>query len=326
MLQSLGLGEKDHKVYRALLLHPDWGISDIGQSVGLPELEVRGTLDRLTNLALLHSVSGTERYFPANPEIGISLHLQKVEAELDERRALLSRDRAALAELTSDYAALWRQAETAGVERLDGVEAVRIRLQELSQRAGSEVHALMPGGALSPAALEACRPLDQQNLARGVRLQTVYLDSVRNDHATVEYATWLAGLGGETRTAPVLPLRLIVCDGSVAVIPVNINASSQGAFVIHLRSMVTAFDELFRLIWERASALGEAPPGSIDGPSERDHALLKMLQEGVTDEGMSRKLGVSLRTVRRIMADLMKRLNAQSRFQVGTEAVRRGWI
>ncbi|WP_234373185.1 LuxR C-terminal-related transcriptional regulator [Streptomyces sp. H-KF8] len=51
-----------------------------------------------------------------------------------------------------------------------------------------------------------------------------------------------------------------------------------------------------------------------------------MLGDGLTDEGISRKMGVSIRTVRRTMADLMRRLNAQSRFQAGTEAVRRGWI
>ncbi|MFF6867959.1 LuxR C-terminal-related transcriptional regulator [Streptomyces sp. NPDC003444] len=50
-----------------------------------------------------------------------------------------------------------------------------------------------------------------------------------------------------------------------------------------------------------------------------------MLEDGLTDEGISRKTGVSIRTVRRTMADLMKRLNAQSGFQVGAEAVRRGW-
>jgi len=51
-----------------------------------------------------------------------------------------------------------------------------------------------------------------------------------------------------------------------------------------------------------------------------------MLENGFTDEGISRKMDVSIRTVRRTMADLMKRLNAQSRFQAGAEAVRRGWI
>jgi hypothetical protein len=35
---------------------------------------------------------------------------------------------------------------------------------------------------------------------------------------------------------------------------------------------------------------------------------------------------VSLRTARRMMADLMSRLDSRSRFQAGSEAVKRGWL
>ena len=41
---------------------------------------------------------------------------------------------------------------------------------------------------------------------------------------------------------------------------------------------------------------------------------------------IARKLGISLRTVRRRMAELMSDLGADTRFQAGVEAVRRGWL
>ncbi|MFD0567083.1 hypothetical protein ACFQ2M_37865 [Kitasatospora saccharophila] len=47
---------------------------------------------------------------------------------------------------------------------------------------------------------------------------------------------------------------------------------------------------------------------------------------GHTDESAGRKLGLSLRTVRRMMQDLMNRLGAESRFQAGAQAVRNDWI
>ncbi|WP_324605222.1 helix-turn-helix transcriptional regulator [Streptomyces sp. NRRL WC-3549] len=78
------------------------------------------------------------------------------------------------------------------------------------------------------------------------------------------------------------------------------------------------------MVWERATPLGDAPSPTHEGPSERDLALLKMLQDGFTDEGIARKPGVSIRTVRQLMADLLKRLSAQSRAQAGAEAVRLG--
>ena len=54
--------------------------------------------------------------------------------------------------------------------------------------------------------------------------------------------------------------------------------------------------------------------------------LLEQLARGAKDEQIARTLGLSLRTVRRRVADLMDDLGAGSRFQAGVEAVRRGWI
>ncbi|MEV5463379.1 LuxR C-terminal-related transcriptional regulator [Streptomyces sp. NPDC002788] len=158
-------------------------------------------------------------------------------------------------------------------------------------------------------------------------MRTVYLDSVRNDPATVEYATWLASVGGETRTAPTVPMRMILCDHEAAVIPLDADDSRKGALLIRYPSMVRALEELFDLVWENARPLGTvARDASENAPTDRDAALLRMLAAGLTDEGIARKMGVSLRTIRRNTAELQKRLGVQSRFQAGAEAVRRGWM
>jgi DNA-binding NarL/FixJ family response regulator len=47
---------------------------------------------------------------------------------------------------------------------------------------------------------------------------------------------------------------------------------------------------------------------------------------GAKDETIARQLGVSLRTVRRRVAELMDELGASTRFQAGMEAVRRGLL
>ncbi|WP_105975263.1 helix-turn-helix domain-containing protein [Streptomyces geranii] len=326
MLETIGIDRSTHDVYRALLLHPSWTLEEVGRQTGLTSPEVRSALDRLTQLSLLHEAAD-HQFVPVSPEVILSPLLLRREAELDEQRARLSQDRAALATLASEYATLAAHRGDSGVERLEGLDAVRVRLMELAHRATSEVRTFVPGGALSAAALEAGRPLDEQNLTRGVRMRTVYLDSVRNDTPTVEYATWLAAQGGETRTVPALPMRMILCDSSAAVIPIDADNSRQGALLIRYPGMVRALEELFDLVWESAVPLGTAPQSSPeDAPSDREAALLRMLAAGLTDEGIARKMGISLRTVRRNTAELQKRLGVQSRFQAGAEAVRRGWL
>jgi DNA-binding NarL/FixJ family response regulator len=54
--------------------------------------------------------------------------------------------------------------------------------------------------------------------------------------------------------------------------------------------------------------------------------LLRQLLSGAKDEQIARTMGLSLRTIRRRIADLMIELGADTRFQAGAEAVRRGWL
>jgi DNA-binding NarL/FixJ family response regulator len=68
-----------------------------------------------------------------------------------------------------------------------------------------------------------------------------------------------------------------------------------------------------------------AGPGHRLTEEERKRTL-ELLALGGKDEAVARHLGVSLRTVRRRVADLLEELGATTRFQAGMEAVRRGWI
>ncbi len=51
-----------------------------------------------------------------------------------------------------------------------------------------------------------------------------------------------------------------------------------------------------------------------------------MLAQGHKDEACARNLDVSVRTVRRMVADLTERVGAGSRFELAILAARGGWI
>ncbi|MGW4381014.1 response regulator transcription factor [Kitasatospora sp. NPDC004531] len=59
-------------------------------------------------------------------------------------------------------------------------------------------------------------------------------------------------------------------------------------------------------------------------PMERQ--LLVLLAQGLTDAAAAKRLSVSVRTERRMVAELMHRLGASSRFDAGVRAARRRWI
>ncbi|GAA4712449.1 helix-turn-helix transcriptional regulator [Phytohabitans rumicis] len=81
-------------------------------------------------------------------------------------------------------------------------------------------------------------------------------------------------------------------------------------------ALLAALSALFELYWERAV------PVSVRAEAD----VLPLLVAGLTDQEIAAKLGWSHRTVRRRVRDLMARLGAQTRFQAGYAAVRRGWL
>ncbi|MEU6974487.1 MULTISPECIES: helix-turn-helix transcriptional regulator [unclassified Streptomyces] len=322
----IGQDETCVDVYRLVITQPRWGIAEIAAELGAAESTVRGCLDKLAELSMLYPAKDATDVAPISPEVGLAAYIHRRETEIHSQQLELAAVRAATAELTAIYASQRARHGNAGLEQLEGVNEVRARLSELARHADSEILAFMPGGAQSPEALEASRPLDEQTLAAGVKLRTIYLDSVRNDRATTEYARWLSELGGEIRTTPSLPLRMLIADRSVALLPVSPEDTRAGAVILRAPGVVTALLALFEMVWESAAPLHGKQQPAADEPTQQEIELLRLLQKGHTDEVAARKLGLSLRTTRRMMSTISQRLGARSRFETGVLAERAGWL
>ncbi|WP_028636657.1 helix-turn-helix transcriptional regulator [Nocardioides sp. URHA0032] len=131
-----------------------------------------------------------------------------------------------------------------------------------------------------------------------------------------------AAVGEQVRVLPEVPTRMLVIGDSHVVLPEPLGYADMPLAVVRQRGVVEAMAQWFELLWERAAV----PAGGVAGRPDRRRFLLQQLAAGERDEQIARKLGISLRTVRRRVADLMSELGADSRFQAGVEAARRGWI
>lgn len=325
VLASLGLDADAEAVYRLMLTHQDWGVGELASHLSRPESEVRSALDRLAELNLLRrSLQAPGGLRPVSPDLGFQLLLQRQQADLLVQQQQFVESQAAISKLLDEYAEL-RTGERHGVEYLQGIDAVQARLEELAHRSTEECLSFMPGGAQSAASLEASRPLDEDLMRRGVRVLTLYLDSVRNDTPTVDYAQWLHENGGEVRTVPALPLRMVVFDREVSLLPVDPDNTRKGAVQLTGPGVLTALTSLFEQVWERAAPLGSARYRDEAGLTAMERELLRQLTQGATDEIAAKKLGIGLRTERRIVSELMTRLGARSRFEAGVLAAKSGW-
>jgi DNA-binding CsgD family transcriptional regulator/sugar-specific transcriptional regulator TrmB len=326
LLEAFGVSTAAESVYLLMLGHPDAGVAELADRLGVPEHVVRDALDELARLSLLRPSWEDPRLLrPVSPDIGLEPLLARQEADLARRQHQIEDGRAALALLLAEQAAS-RNAARGDVVELVGIDAVRDELERLSRAAAEEVATFAPGGAHTEESLTASKPLDQHLLGRGVRLRTLYLDSVRNDAVTSGYAQWLTEQGGHVRTVPVLPLRMIVVDRRVAVVPMRPDQSRAGAILLRTAGAVCALAALFDQVWHTGVPLGAPLPRDDEGLSPQENAVLSLLANGDTDLVIARKLGVSVRTVRRIAAELMAQLGARSRFQAGVRATQRGWL
>ena len=71
------------------------------------------------------------------------------------------------------------------------------------------------------------------------------------------------------------------------------------------------------------SRIGAPAPTDLES---RERVLIELLNDGYTDSAIARKMGVSDRTIRRLNAQLMRKLGARSRFEAGVMATKMGLV
>jgi len=81
----------------------------------------------------------------------------------------------------------------------------------------------------------------------------------------------------------------------------------------------------FESVWDRSIPVhlyvsGRTTPEQSD--DHPDRRILQLLAAGVKDEAIARQLGVSLRTARRWLANLMAERGVTTRFQLGLTVAR----
>jgi DNA-binding CsgD family transcriptional regulator/sugar-specific transcriptional regulator TrmB len=327
MVEVPGLTPVAQAVYQAMLERPGSSAAELIGLLGLPEDQVRAALDELTDLTLLRPSTrqpGVLR--PVDPQVGLALLLRRQEQDLANRAQELAASKAAAAKLMAEYNRAVRASTGAG-EYLTSPDAISARLEVLARNAEQEFLLVLPGGAQPQASLDAGRPLHADALGRGLRVQLLLQDSVKGDLVTLSYARWLTEQGGQVRTAVQVPPWMMIFDRRRAVVPSDPEDQGAGVMVTREHAVLAALGAIFQQSWDVAIPVGQdraADPGSGLTPVEKE--LLLLLAGGMTDESAAKRLGVSLRTIRRMMASLMERLDATSRFQAGLKAAQRGWL
>lgn len=326
MLTTFGLDLLEEAVYRELSASPPAATERIAERLAAAPDQVRRCLDRLLELGLVRpSFEEPGGFAAVDPLLSLRESLAGQHEELLRRQRRVAETHAEVVRLLMSDAS-GRPGRAEQVERLLGADEVRRRVDRLAGDAVGEVLAFVPGGARSAPELTAARRTDAALLSRSVSIRAVGTNTDAHDAATRAHVRWLTGNGGEFRGCGMPLPWMVVFDGSVALVPLDPRDTAAGAFQLTDPGLVAPLVLLFEQTWSSAVPLDTGPTPVEDAPNGKERALLRLVAEGCTDAAAAGRLHVSQRTVRRMMALLMERLGARSRFEAGVKAARRGWI
>jgi sugar-specific transcriptional regulator TrmB/DNA-binding CsgD family transcriptional regulator len=323
VFEGFGVSSLEEEVYRALLASPSPSRAEIARRVGETSARVAEVFESLRRRGLVSTAPGrASRPIPVPPTEAVETLIRRREKDIDSVR-----ERAR--ELEEELQLATRQRYPLDlIEIVRGQEGVVERWTHLQQTAREEVLEF----ERPPYATPGLNRLKVDLLRRGLRYRTLYDRESLDFPGNLDLIRSYGELGEEARVYPALPMKLAIGDRSMALVPLlSADPGSGACAIIHASPLLEAVRHLFEMTWERAVPLRDAAPGAEPASpapdlDEDDRRLLTLLAGGLKDEAIARQLGIGVRTLYRRMERLMGLLGADTRFQAGLQAARRGLL
>ncbi|MEU1507829.1 helix-turn-helix domain-containing protein [Kitasatospora sp. NPDC005748] len=337
------------RLYARLLAEPGRPAADLG--LGWDEPRLAAATAELRALGLLQPTAaagadgtGTAGHAAVSVDTAVRQLLLDADTQVTALVEALGRARDSVDRLHTGYLPVQhRRPGGVALELVRGADRIAALLEDAARGARTRALSLRPGQDLSGPALAGKLARERLALDRGAALRSVYPAAALRRPAVLAHVRELTGAGARIRVAHSLPLRLIVVDARLAILPApgdlsdgvsedgpdaaapRVRGRAEAAVVVREPALVALVAELFEYFWSAASTPPELHPGAA-GRTDRHDVVLRLLAAGLTDAAIARKLEVSERTVRRLVAELTADLGAESRFQAGVHAARLGRI
>jgi DNA-binding CsgD family transcriptional regulator len=317
VLAALGLTPEQQALYLALLDGAPATAAEVRERLGI--MRVAPSLSALEAKGLISRLPGRPvRYQPARPDMAMEVLVRSQEQALQEVRVLaaglMERFRAGQSAVNP----------TEIVEVVTTREATLQRLAQLQRSARRQVSAFD-----RPPYVDGLgtNEIESELLPTGVRYRCVYDRSGLDLPGRLAAVRDLVANGEQARVASAVPVKMFLADDRLGLISLTRSATSDSALVIHQSSLLDTLIALFEKVWADAVPIRFGAPADADSPRQEHYrTLLGLLAVGLTDEAIARHMGWHPRTAQRRVRDLMAELGAQTRFQAGLQAARRGWL
>ncbi|MFI5618639.1 LuxR family transcriptional regulator [Streptomyces sp. NPDC051567] len=310
------LGAPALRLYTRLLEHGPAPAPALAAALALTEDQTERSVAELVRHRLVtrDADDARARWRAVSPYTAAAELVGPEENLLRRRLESLERTRARLSSLIPLYEETYRRSGDSGaVEVVESRDRVMLLISDAAARCTEEVLTVQPGGGRPAGYLERALPRDLEMLGRGVRLHTLYQHTARYSPGTQEYVQAVSAAGAEVRTLGELFGKMLVFDRATVFLPVWDNPDA--AVVLREPSAVAFLCSVFTTAWGLAEPFAASYTATTS--LQLQDTIAGRLAGGAKDEVIARRLGMSLRTCRRHIAELMDELGADSRFQAG---------
>ncbi|WP_137994186.1 helix-turn-helix domain-containing protein [Streptomyces vilmorinianum] len=313
-------------IYLELRARPACSFDEVADGLALSAEERDRCRGELTTLGLIEP---TAKRPVIDPDLALVRLLQHERDRLAHRLAETGRAQATLETLAGPFlrAGAVPRSEVE-VEIVSDPQRVRQELAGLTDTVRRSVHSMHTGSLRrEDMAEELAR--DRCRTGRGLRVRAMYSRRISSVPDMAQHLEERAALGVEIRLSPVVPMNMVLADENFAMLPTDPHSPDSATILARGPGLVRSYLALYEYCWHAAGPYGDrqaAPEHGGDGLSEQQRAALRMLASGIKDEQVARNLGVSLRTVSRLLSEVMQELDAASRFEAGVKAARLGLL
>lgn len=326
------LGKQALALYEFVSSQADATVQQASVSLAMRITDVEAAWQELLDRRLIApAFEGADAYIAVAPEVALVQLVDDDERRIQQLRSAVAEQRSELLPLGPMYRdardSLLASSQVEVVENRDTVQRL---ILDFGRRVTNEVLIVQPGRGSTVEVQEESDLKDAELLEAGIARRTLMHDRRRDHVPTVRSVERLGELGAEFRTVPTLPVRLLVFDRTKAIVSRHREKNDPAALVIRDPDVATVFARLFDTVWDYATPF-EVCPEAEQAPdavklSATQQAILEGLSIGMTDESLAGRLQMSVRTCRRHISGLFEILGAESRFQAGVLAAKRGWL
>ncbi|MFF8940547.1 hypothetical protein ACF08O_38790 [Streptomyces paradoxus] len=206
-------------------------------------------------------------------------------------------------------------------------ERIRRTAERLISTARRSVSLALPCQVTMSEALSSLLDRLREISAAGVAVRVLGGPGILDDRNVRRHLAPLPpGAAFDVRISAHQHQEVLIVDGRMALMRAVFGGAGSQAVIIRVPMVLRALDTLFTGAWSSATPAQSYRRVSARGRSEIARQVLVCLTSGNTDEAAAQSLGLSVRTYRRHVAELMQELGAVSRFQAGVQAVELGLL